>query len=231
MPAPPDPGASKRTRRPLFALALAAAAVGCALWWLLPEGPAARPALDAGEAPVTPGRDDQRPRELAERERRLAAADRRAAAPRDLASPAAAAPPVPGAAARPTSAPAIGASATTAGPPPRLEILDPPEDAPDPVDRTARVAAQAYHNVVRAMQLDAVQEERFRQLLFDAQQANATAVGREGWEEQKRLGDEQMKQVLSERQLQVYTTVVQNPLFLASGLKFRVNAETPAGAR
>src|SRR5262245_1554335 len=60
--------------------------------------------------------------------------------------------------------------------PPRLEIVEPPADSMDAADRRARLAAEAFRNAVKAMQLDDDQEARFKQVLYDSRQSYEAAL-------------------------------------------------------
>ena len=163
--------------------------------------------------------------------------------------------PPPGASGEPGARPnAIGVIPTEMpkGPPPRLEIVVPPADATEMTDRTARLAAEAYGNVVKAMKLDPDQEEKFKQILYDSRQSYEASLAmakkswdaerldstaramaeaearKKAWDDQKVAAEEQLKELMGERQMGVYRAVVQNPLFLANGLHFKVNPEVPS---
>ena len=132
--------------------------------------------------------------------------------------------------------------------PAKLEIVEPPEDAKDPSDRSARLAAETYKTLVKAMNLDSEQEDRFKRALYDSKTSYAAAMEslhknavddkldpearaaaaaevtkqeKRAWEDQKLVGDDAMKEILGPDQLRTYTTIVQNPLFLANGLRFK----------
>ena len=73
------------------------------------------------------------------------------------------------------------------GPPPRLEIVEPPADSTEQSDRAARLAAEAYRNVVKALKLDSDQEDKFKQLLYDSRQSHdaAVAIARKALDQEK----------------------------------------------
>lgn len=153
----------------------------------------------------------------------------------------------------PAAAPGT-ATGAVAGAPPHLEIIDPPEDARELSDRSAHIAAEAYRNVVRALRLDADQEERLKQLLYDTRgsyEAQLALVrralderhleGREralaeeearkkAFDEQKPASEDALRDLLGEAQMKTWSAMVQNPLFLANALRFKVNPVAGAAA-